>query len=109
MREIDEKTVHAVLDDWRTAPVPERLGAALEFLEKVTLRAAELRPEDARRLLDFGIQPEAVRELLYVCFLFNTLDRLADAFDFEIPTGKGKRRIGALTLRLGYRVTRLLG
>jgi alkylhydroperoxidase family enzyme len=74
----DEALVRAVLEDWRTAPVDERLRAMLGFLEKVG-------PDDIAPLKAAGIDDQAVEEALYVCFLFNLMDRLADAFDFTVP------------------------
>jgi alkylhydroperoxidase family enzyme len=106
---MDPKLVRAILTDWRTAPVSDRLRAALRFLEKTTLRPAEIAAEDARELLAVGVSAEGARELLYVCFLFNVLDRLADAFDFDLPTEKGNARIGLLAYRLGYGIAKLPG
>ena len=37
-------TVDAVLEDWRTAPIPERLRATLTYLEALTLRPTEVKP-----------------------------------------------------------------
>ena len=81
----DEALVRAVLEDWRTAPVDERLRAMLGFLEKVTLTPAEVGPDDIAPLKAAGIEDQAIEEALYVCFLFNLMDRLADAFDFTVP------------------------
>jgi alkylhydroperoxidase family enzyme len=40
----DEPLVKAILEDWRTAPVNERMRAMLGFLEKVTLTPTEVGP-----------------------------------------------------------------
>ena len=102
-------TVSAVLTDWQSAPVSKQLRAALGFLEKNTLDPAEVTSEDAREVLEAGVPPEGIEELLYVCFLFNVLDRLADAFDFEMPSEKGGSRIGFLAYHLGYGIAKLPG
>jgi len=44
-----------------------------------------------------------------VCFLFNVLDRLADAFNFTLPTEEEARKIGNMTYRLGYGIAKLPG
>ena len=106
---MDAEQVQAVLTDWETAEIPDPLRAALRFLEKLTLRPAEISAHDVRALLEAGISHAGVKELIYVCFLFNVLDRLADAFDFDMPTEKGNARIGFLAYRLGYGIAQLPG
>lgn len=106
---MDPELVKAILTDWESAPISNRLRAALCFLEKTTLRPAEIVPDDVRELLAAGVSAEGARELLYVCFLFNVLDRLADALDFDLPTERGNARIGLLAYRLGYGIAKLPG
>ena len=105
----DEKLVAAVLEDWRTAPVNEKVRSMLGFLEKLTLSPVEVGPEDIEPLRSVGINDQAVEEALYVSFIFNTIDRLADAFDFEIPSAEGHRRNGRLLYRMGYRIGSIPG
>lgn len=109
MHGLDQATVDAVLADWRTAPVSERLRAVLGFLETLTLRPWEVAPETLRTLRTAGVSDAAIREAVYVCFLFNVLDRLADALDFSVPSEEEARKIGALTFRLGYGIAKLPG
>jgi alkylhydroperoxidase family enzyme len=78
-------TVKAVLTDWRTAPVDARLRGALAFLEKLTLAPDALGAADVRAARAAGICDAALREAIYVCFLFSVMDRLADSFGFEVP------------------------
>ena len=99
----------AVLKDWRTAPVNERLRSTLGFLEKVTLSPAEVSSEDINALRAAGVSDRAIEEALYVCFAFNVMDRLADAFNFDLPTAQGLRRYGRLSQWLGYGMTSLPG
>lgn len=94
--------VHAVLADWRTAPVPAKLRAILGFLEALTLRPDEVTADDVRALRAAGLTDDAIREALYVCFLYNVQSRLSDAFEFEVPDEKGLRRTGKILRRLGY-------
>ena len=91
-----------MLADWRTAPVDERVAAALGLLETMTLRPDELVADDVRPLLDAGVSQDGVVDALYVGFLFNAIDRIADALGFETVSdevyGKGAERL----LRHGY-------
>lgn len=79
-----EAQVDAVLKDWRTAPVDARMRGALQFLEKLTLTPDEVGTEDVETARLAGINDVALREVVYVCFLFCTMDRLADALGFEV-------------------------
>jgi alkylhydroperoxidase family enzyme len=101
--------VAAVLQDWRTAPVNERLRSMLGFLEKVTLTPGEVTANDVANLQVAGINPKAIEEALYVCFLFNVMDRLADALDFHLPTTKGFQRNGRMLYTLGYGIASIPG
>ena len=75
----------AVRDDWRTAPVSDRLRATLGFLETMTLRPGELGPEDAATVLAAGVSREALVDAIHVCALFNMIVRLADSFGWDVP------------------------
>ena len=76
-----------VLDDYTTAPIDERLRAMLAYLEKTTLDPDSLTADDARALRNENISNDAAVEALYVCFLFNVYDRLADTLGVGGPTG----------------------
>jgi alkylhydroperoxidase family enzyme len=100
---IGNATLEAVLDDWRTAPVSEKVRAALGFLEKLTLSPSELTPEDADRVRAAGVSDEAIRDVLDVCYLFSIYNRMADTLGFAVP---GKHEWGFsvwFLLRVGYK------
>jgi alkylhydroperoxidase family enzyme len=71
--------------DWRTAPVDDRLRATLGFLEKLTLRPAELTEADARAVLDAGVSRDALVDAIHVCALFSMIVRLADSLGWDDP------------------------
>jgi alkylhydroperoxidase family enzyme len=97
-----DEPVRAALADWRTAPIDERLRAMLGFLEKLTLTPERIGPEDVAPLRAVGLTDQAIREAVYVCFLFNVMDRLADAFGFTLPTPESRGRAAKFLYRLGY-------
>jgi alkylhydroperoxidase family enzyme len=101
--------VKAVLEDWCTAPVSEKVRATLGFLEKVTLTPEEVSPEDILPMSAVGLNDQAIQEALYVCFMFNMIDRLADAFDFHLPSAKGYQQGGQILYRLGYGISSIPG
>jgi alkylhydroperoxidase family enzyme len=91
-----------VLADWRSAPVDGRLTAMLDFLETMTLRPEDLSAEAVRDLRTAGLSTAAIRDAIYVCFLFNTYDRLADSFHFRLPPEEEYQAIGRNLLKRGY-------
>ena len=75
----------AVRDDWRTAPIDDRLRATLGFIEKLTLRPAELTQADANAVLATGVNRDALIDAIHVAALFNMIVRLADSFGWDVP------------------------
>src|SRR5581483_2085644 len=82
---LGEDVWEAVKADWRTAPIDERLRAALRFIEKQTLRPDELTPADAEAAFAAGVSREALRDAAKVSALFNMIVRLADSFGWAVP------------------------
>src|SRR5215471_19705747 len=73
----DGPKVAAVLADLESAPVEERLRAALRMLGTLTAEG-RLSTEDMREVLAAGVSPQQVEDALAVCAAFNTTDRLAE-------------------------------
>jgi alkylhydroperoxidase family enzyme len=99
----DEKLVRAVLDDWRTAPIDARMHAMLGFLEKLTLTPEAVTPADVVPLRAAGLGDRAIEQAIYVCFLFCTIDRIADAFDFLLPDARSLKWTARILLGPGYK------
>ena len=59
-----------------------KVRAALALLETMTLRPDELAAADVVPLLEAGVCEAGVVDALYVGFLFNTIDRIADSLGF---------------------------
>ena len=94
----------AVLADYRTAPIDEKLRAMLGFLETFTQRPDDLTAADVRAVLATGVSREAIRDAFYVAFLFNTYDRLADALGWELPEDRYYPKAGKFLLKQGYKL-----
>lgn len=103
------ETVDAVLTDWRTAPVRAQIRATLAFLEKLTAMPQTVNAADIYKLYEMDITEQGVREAIYICFIFCTINRLADAFDFEIPNAASYRRLGFTLYKMGYGLAVLPG
>ena len=92
----------AVLEDWRTAPIDEPTRATLGFLEKLTLAPADVLAEDVAALQKAGVKDEAIVDAIYVCALFDTINRIADGLGVELLTREKFRSGAALVLEVGY-------
>ena len=74
----------------------------LAFLEKLTLQPAEVGPEDIAKVRAAGASDRAIEEAMYVSTMFNVMDRLADAFDFELIEDQHKPMLVLALTRAGY-------
>jgi alkylhydroperoxidase family enzyme len=59
--------------------------------------------EEMRDVLSAGVSRQQVADALAVCAAFNTTDRLADAFGFELLTPEGYEAGAKYLLKRGYR------
>jgi alkylhydroperoxidase family enzyme len=76
----------AVERDWRKAPVSEHLRATLGFIEKLTLRPAEVTRDDAEVVRAAGVSHDALVDAIHVCALFSMIVRLADSLGWDVPS-----------------------
>ena len=92
-----------MLEDYRTAPIDEKLRAMLALLETFTLHPEQLSANGIREVLATGVTREAIRDAFYVAFLFNTYDRLADALGWQLPDKRYYAKAGQFLLKKGYK------
>jgi AhpD family alkylhydroperoxidase len=104
----DGKAVSAFLSDLDTAAIldtvaiEEPLRATLLMLGKLT-REHAVDAEDMRAVLAAGVSREQIEDALAVCFSFNVIGRLADAFGFFVPGPKAFEDGAKYLLARGYR------
>jgi uncharacterized peroxidase-related enzyme len=98
----DEAKVSAALSDLETAAIEEPLRATLRLLGKLT-REHTVAPDDMRAVLGMGASHNQIEDALAVCFAFNAIGRLADAFDFSVPGPRAFEVAATLLLARGYR------
>jgi uncharacterized peroxidase-related enzyme len=99
---MERRLVDAVLTDYRSTPISERLKAALAFLEIMTLRPMELSGEHAKEALRAGVSAQALKDAAAVATLFNISTRYANALDFAMPSASEFDRAAAMLLKRGY-------
>jgi len=98
----DGTRVSAVLANLDTAPIDPPLRETLRMLGKLT-RDGQVSATEMRTVLSAGASREQVLDALAVAFAFNVTDRLANAFDFQLPDEKGFDAGAKYLLKRGYR------
>ena len=98
----DGARVSSVLSDFETATIEEPLRATLRMLSKLT-REHAVNANDMRAVLAAGVSRDQIEDALAVCFAFNTIGRLADAFGFFLPGPKAFEAGAKYLLARGYR------
>jgi alkylhydroperoxidase family enzyme len=98
----DRAKVAAALDDLDTAPIEEPLLATLRMLGKLT-RDHTIAADDVREVLSAGVSRAQIEDALAVCLAFDITARLANAFDFAIPTPAAMDAGARHLLKRGYR------
>jgi alkylhydroperoxidase family enzyme len=71
------------------------------MLGKLT-REAKVGAEDMRQVLAAGATPQQIKDALAVSTAFNTTDRLADTFGFELLSPEGFDAGAKYLLKRGY-------
>ncbi len=98
----DGKTVSDLLSNLETAAIEEPLRATLLMLDKLT-REHVVDADDMRAVLAAGASRRQIEDALAVCFSFNVIGRLADAFGFFVPGPKAFEAGAKYLLARGYR------
>jgi len=91
----------ARLDEGRLSP---RAAAAATFVEALTREPSSLSASDVERARAAGVGDEALREAIYVAFLFNTINRVVSGLGFEHRSDRDRRRGAGMLRRRGYRL-----
>jgi AhpD family alkylhydroperoxidase len=96
------KAISTILCDIDTSDIEEPLRATLLMLGKLT-RENAVSEEDMRTVLAAGATRQQIVDALAVCFSFNVIGRLADAFGFSVPGPEAFEAGAKYLLARGYR------
>lgn len=75
--------VHAVVRDWRTAPLEPPDRALCGFATRLTHRQREMSPADLDALREHGFDDTALHDAAQVVGYFNYVTRVADSLGVE--------------------------
>ena len=73
-----------MVQDWRTADLGEVDRGLCAYAEKLTLRPAEMGPEDVQALRDLGLSDEQILNAAATCSYFNFINRMADGLGVDL-------------------------
>jgi hypothetical protein len=93
-----------VLRDLQHAPIREPLRKTLIFLGKLNDSPEDITPDDVWQLRSAGVPGHAIEDAIYICSAYNVVDRIADAFGFQLPPEQELHRTAKFLLRIGYKV-----
>lgn len=75
--------MHAVVRDWRSAPLDPVDRELCAFAAKLTHRQGDMVSEDLDALREHGLGDDAVHDAVQVIGYFNYISRIADALGVE--------------------------
>ena len=75
--------MHAVVRDWKTAPLEPPERALCELAEKLTQEPAAMRPGDLDRLREQGFEDRAIHDAVQIIGYFNLMTRVAEGLGVE--------------------------
>lgn len=78
--------VHAVVRDWRMAPLTAVDQALCAYAVKLTHTPAAMTPADLDTLRGHGLDDQAIHDATQVIAYFNYINRVADALGVEPET-----------------------
>lgn len=98
----------SVDENWRDGRYGGRVTAVAVFLDALTRDAASVSIADVETVREAGVSDDELTDALYVAFVFNTINRIADALGFAYRSERDRVRGARILRRNGYRLPRFL-
>ncbi|HVK77526.1 MAG TPA: hypothetical protein VM734_29675 [Kofleriaceae bacterium] len=94
----------AALVDPDATDLPDKVKVTLRLLTKVTRDHGSLTADDVRPVLAAGVSKQGVIDALMVCYAFNIITRMADAFEWDVPAKASFDASAKMLLTRGYKM-----
>jgi uncharacterized peroxidase-related enzyme len=102
---LDTPVTVETLDHWQQqGGFSPQLRAAFALLERVVANPGAVSAGDVEAARAAGLHDEAIVDALYVAFVFNLVNRLANAFGYSWETEQERLLLARTLHRIGYRV-----
>jgi uncharacterized peroxidase-related enzyme len=93
------------VDDAEWTP---QVKAMVRLIQKTTQSPDSVTTDDVDALRATGVTDAAIEDGLAICFAFNLINRLADAFGYGWDSDRQRAQGARALIRFGYRVPRFL-
>jgi len=95
---------HGEVDVQDPSVMRPELAAVLPLLEKVTRAPDTVTPDDVAAVRTAGVPDDAIVDALHVCLVFDTVNRMANAFDWAWDSDEHARVAAVAIHRLRYKL-----
>ena len=92
------------LDHWRDLDMAPGLRATIELLERLTDTPEQVTAADVDVVRQAGVSDDAIADAIHVAFVFNLINRLANAFEFTFQTDHTRKADAKVLNRMGYKL-----
>jgi uncharacterized peroxidase-related enzyme len=97
-----DRAVDTPLDALQQQDLRPAARAALVVLEKLTKTPGEVVPGDFDELRRTGVSDAAMEQVVHICSVFSSINRIADSLGFALPSATSVARSADLLLKRGY-------
>jgi uncharacterized peroxidase-related enzyme len=96
------------LEKWRDAGFEPRVAAMLALIDRLASKPIAVTQTDIAAARNAGLSTDAIVDALHVCFIFDLVNRLANAFGYDVLDEPDRRKTAAIIHRIGYRLPAFL-
>ncbi len=97
-----------VVEDAEHADFRPEAKAMIQLIKKVSQYPDMVTKQDVDSVRAAGVSEAAIEDGLAICFAFNLVNRLADAFEYDWDSERHRSQGARALVRFGYRVPRFL-
>jgi uncharacterized peroxidase-related enzyme len=97
-----------IVEDAEHADFRPEAKAMIRLIEKVSQYPDFVAKQDVDAVRAAGVSEAAMEDGLAICFAFNLINRLADAFEYDWDNERHRSQGARALVRFGYRVPRFL-
>jgi uncharacterized peroxidase-related enzyme len=97
-----------VVEDAEHADFRPAAKAMIQLIKKVSQYPDMVTKQDVDSVRAAGVSEAAIEDGLAICFAFNLVNRLADAFEYDWDSERHRSQGARALVRFGYRVPRFL-
>ena len=98
----DPGTIEALIEDLDSAPVKARMKPIFRYVKKLTETPSRMVEADAQAVFDAGWDEDALHDVIVVCALFNSYNRIVEGHGIKGRPQHDFPRRGRMLAEFGY-------